>query len=108
MTSTPDLERVRELITRREGSAPEALRLEHRPLRGGLEGAAVDHVTARYTTPAGRARQARLVVKRLEGATAREASMYQHVVAGHADGVSPRLYAIERPAPGHAVLGSRP
>jgi hypothetical protein len=104
VTSAAELELVRGLITCREGSSPEALRLERRPLRGGLQAATVDHITARYQASTGRARQARLVIKRLQGTTAREATMYQHVVAGHADQISPRLYAVERPVPGEAVL----
>jgi hypothetical protein len=104
VTGGPDLEPLRELITRREGSLPAGLRFERRTLSGGLEAALVDQVTARYRTSTGRARLARIVIKRLDGPAAREAGVYQHVVAAHADQISPELYAVERPAPGHAVL----
>lgn len=81
---------------------PEELRLERHPLRGGPEAASVDHVTARYQGSEGHGRVVRMVVKRLEGATGREATVYERLVVPHAGELSPRVYAVERPAPGAA------
>jgi hypothetical protein len=94
---------VEALITRLDGALPEALHLERRPLTGGLEAAGVDHVTARYRT-GGRERRLAVVVKRLAGAAVREAAVYEQFVATHASEISPRLYAVEHGAAGHAVL----
>ena len=92
------------LITRVDGAPPDDLRLERVPLSGGLEAAGVDHVTARYRGRGDHERVFTVVVKRVAGLAAREAAVYERVVATHAGELSPRLLAAEHPAPGQAVL----
>jgi hypothetical protein len=99
-----DITAVRALIERVHAAPPGELRLQHRPLRGGLEAAAVTHVVARYRDARDRPRTFTFIVKHVVGAASREALVYQHLVTRHAGDFSPRLLALERPARGHAVL----
>jgi aminoglycoside phosphotransferase (APT) family kinase protein len=70
--------------------------IERKPLNGGREAAGVSLVTARYQTPTGRPRLLRFVVKHLTGRPAREAAVYEDLVAHHASELAPRLLAVER------------
>jgi hypothetical protein len=83
---------------------PGDLELQHQQLRGGLEAAAVSRVIARYRDRTGRRRVFTCVVKRVAGAAAREARVYQHLIATHAAGMAPRLLATHEPAADEAVL----
>jgi hypothetical protein len=74
------------------------------PLRGGLEATAVALVTARYHDRRGRPQATRLVVKQLTGRPVREALIYEHLVSVHAAHMSPRLLAVDRPAPDLTLL----
>jgi hypothetical protein len=56
------------------------LELRVKPLRGGLEATAVARVTASRRAPTGRVRTTTFVVKRLDGANAREARVYSNVL----------------------------
>jgi len=93
-----------ELIGRLLGGGPRTVRLERRALRGGLEAASIERVTARYEDARGRGRLATFVVKRLAGPATREARVYERLLASYAGDISPRVYTVERPAKGHAVL----
>lgn len=75
---------------------PRGLRLDVRALRGGLESAAVAEVTARFFDALDRPRSAAFVVKALEGTPAREADIYQHLVAPLGGEIAPALLGIER------------
>lgn len=83
---------------------PRELRLEVRALRGGLESAGVADVTARFSDVGGRPRSFRFVVKLLEGAPAREAAVYQHLVSGLATRIAPALLGIKQGEPQSCLL----
>ncbi len=99
-----DLASVSALLERLHDAGPRELRLEHRPLRGGLEAAGVARVVARYRDDRGRPRVFTLVMKRLAGVTVREALVYEHLVEPHASGFAPRLLATRPHAEQGAVL----
>ncbi len=80
---------VRALIEEQEPGAA-GLRLEVRPLRGGLESPAVLHVVARYADRRGRPRVRKLVVKALEPGGRREELVYRRLAATGAS-LAPRL-----------------
>lgn len=88
-------DRLAEFVTRSWGE-PRGLRLEVRALRGGLESAAVAEVTARFFDARDRPRSAAFVVKTLEGMPAREADIYQRLVAPLGGEIAPALLGIER------------
>ena len=88
----------------RSWGEPRGLRLEVRPLRGGLESAGVAEVTARFSDAQDRPRSTRFVVKALEGAPAREADIYQHLVSPLGNGIAPALLGIERDGPARCLL----
>lgn len=92
------------LIARRDGAPPARLRLRSQTLRGGLEADSLDRLTAHYVDPEGRDRTFAVVVKRLLGATAREAAVYEHVVTPHASDLAPHLHAVTHAAPERAVV----
>lgn len=102
--SARELTILRAILGRRDGSEPEHLQVERRPLRGGLEAADVERLSLRYVDAAGRERRRAVVSKRLIGATVREATVYERFVAGHAGEFAPHLHAVDRPGPGEAVL----
>ena len=95
---------VGDIIGRAHGAAPERLRITRRLLRGGLEAAGVERITARYRDREGRERVLRVVAKRLLGATSREAAVYERFTAPHAAALSPRLLAVDRAGPEQVVL----
>ncbi|HEU4697875.1 MAG TPA: phosphotransferase [Gemmatimonadales bacterium] len=96
---------IETLLTREHGAPVQELALERRPLRGGLEAASIELVAAAYRGPGGRAHRRKLVVKRLRGATAREALVYERLVSQPSvAAVAPRLLGVERPSAEEAVL----
>lgn len=83
---------------------PESLEISLRPLRGGLESAAVARVEVRFEDR-GRRSLFAFVAKRLDGRAVREASIYRVLVARQAADFAPGLLGAERlvhPAPGPA------
>lgn len=83
---------------------PRGLKLEVRPLRGGLESAGVAEVRARFSDDRDRPRYSGFVVKRLEGKPAREADVYQRLVSPLGGGIAPALLGIEREGPARCLL----
>lgn len=83
---------------------PRGLRLEIRLLNGGLESAGVAEVTARFFDARDRQRSDAFVIKALEGTPAREADIYQHLVAPLGGGIAPALLGIERDGPARCLL----
>ncbi|HEU4631280.1 MAG TPA: phosphotransferase [Gemmatimonadaceae bacterium] len=104
MTPTSRLAPVGAVIAHLDGRPPRQLRVERRVLRGGLEAAGVAQLSARYRDRHGRERVRRVVEKRLAGPSTREAAIYEAFVVSHVGDLSPRLLAVERVAPGRAVL----
>ena len=99
----PDVASVRAMLARMHDADPGELHLEHRALRGGLESASVTRLAVRYRDGLGKPRLQTMVMKRLAGQAAREASVYQALLSGCPE-VAPRLLAADRPAPDRAVL----
>lgn len=92
MKSSPrELASVSALLERLHDATPGELQLETQPLSGGLEAAGIARVVARFRDSCGRRQVFSLVVKRLKGATAREARIYQHLLSRYSDGLGPRL-----------------
>jgi hypothetical protein len=81
-------------VARERGVEPSAIRLEVKPLRGGLESAAVARVSARWTQPSRRPATLGFVAKRLEGDAIREANLYRSVLTPESD-LAPRLLGID-------------
>ena len=92
------------LLERMHDHPPRELHLQHRPLRGGLESAGVARVVARWLDRAGRRRVFTLVTKRLEGAAAREALVYEHLLTSHEHELAPRLLTADRRPGGPTML----
>jgi aminoglycoside phosphotransferase (APT) family kinase protein len=86
--------RLTTFVESRYGAAPESVRLNLRPLNGGLDSAAIAQVNAHYRRGSRREQAATFVVKRLDGDQRREAHVYQALVPS---GVAPapRLLAAE-------------
>jgi hypothetical protein len=95
---------IPELLERMQDGRPRELRLDRRPLRGGLEAAGIARVSARYVDCHGRRRLFTLAVKQLEGATTRETLVYERLVVVHAAELAPRLLASHQAGPGRTVL----
>ena len=95
---------VATLIERLDETRPNGVRIERRPLRGGLEAASVDRLEVRYRTRGSRDCVRSMVLKRLVGPATREAAVYEHFVAPQAGELSPDLLLVERRAPGEASL----
>ena len=96
-------DRLAAFVARHWGE-PRGLRLEVRPLRGGLESAGVAEVTARFSDAHDRPRSAVFVVKALEGTAAREPDIYQHLVSPLGGEIAPALLGIERDGPARCLL----
>lgn len=86
---------IEAVLTWHEGIPSGHLRVETRALRGGLEAASIEQITARYRDSRSRERVFRLVVKRLVGAAMREAAIYEQVVARHAADLAPRIFHVQ-------------
>ncbi|WP_274426700.1 aminoglycoside phosphotransferase family protein [Chelativorans sp. YIM 93263] len=94
---------VGDVIAARSGIRPRNLELE-RKVFGGTEAVETSLVTARYRDPRDRAATMRTVVKRLEGRPAREAAVYETLVANHAPEIAPELLATRRQGPDGAII----
>ncbi|MFC4175434.1 phosphotransferase [Microvirga sp. GCM10011540] len=95
MTTT--LERqdpVRTMLVRIAGEQMLQAQVDRQPFGGGMEASQVELVTARYRE-GGLPRLLRVVMKRLQGRPAREAAIYEGLVAHCASRISPRLLAVE-------------
>lgn len=79
-------------------------RADERPLRGGLEAVSVVRLTASFSDPRGREHRVPLVVKRLEGAAARELEVYQRLLGSHAAELAPQLLGARRSRAGVELL----
>jgi thiamine kinase-like enzyme len=102
--SSTQFRRINEILERLHGQPPRQLRLEVRALRGGLEALAVLRVKADFEDNRGRRRTLEIVVKRLDAAGAREASIYEKLVVKHVREIAPRLLAIDQQGNGRAIL----
>lgn len=74
--------------------------VDSKPLRGGIEASDVTLVTVRYRNQSNRPQVFRLVAKRLTGRPAREASIYQRLVAAYAWDLAPGFWRSRDPVPG--------
>lgn len=92
-----------DVIAARTGTTPGNLELERKPF-GGTEAVETALVTARYRDNRGRASTLRTVVKRLDGRPAREAAIYERLVAQHAAKIAPELLAVRRLGPDSAFI----
>ncbi len=95
---------VGDIIAARSGSFPQDLIIDRQRLGGGAEATEVALVTARYRTPRNRPTMLRVVVKQLDGRAAREALVYQRLVAAHAVQIAPELLAVESLGPDSALI----
>ncbi|HYO11880.1 MAG TPA: phosphotransferase [Thermoanaerobaculia bacterium] len=95
-------------VGRQAGGPVRELEMDIRPLRGGLESAAVARVGARFLDQRGKARLLSFVVKRLEGEPAREAEIYETLLGSLAPGFSPGLLGIDRMAADRCLLFLEP
>lgn len=91
------------LLEEASGAPVHDLRMEARPLRGGLESRAVVAITARFRDREGRPRLLRVVAKHLSGRALRELSVYGGLVERRAAEIAPRVLGIHV-APGRGVL----
>ncbi|MFC6488493.1 aminoglycoside phosphotransferase family protein [Nitratireductor sp. GCM10026969] len=97
---------VGDIIAARNGMPPKDLNLERnsRSSFGGAEAAGLAVVTARYRNRLDRPEMRRMVVKRLVGRPAREAAVYERLVAIHVPGMAPELLAVENDGPDSAII----
>ena len=89
-----DHERLAAFVRRRQEAGLGDLHLDVRPLRGGLQAAAVARVRARFVDGRGRRRSDVFVVKRLDGHAVREAAIYETLLAG-VGAPAPRLLGVD-------------
>lgn len=92
------LERTRQLLAHAHREIAD-LEVARSPLRGGLEAMQVALVVARFVDERGRTHVFRYVEKELRGRAAREALVYEHLLASRAQGLAPRLLGVFRHAP---------
>jgi len=105
MAARPDDTRlIGTFLHQLEGAPARRLRLKRRPLQGGLQAEAVLQVAAHFRGRLGHARSLTFVMKRLSGTAAREALVYERLVAAHARHLAPRLLSAERLAEEQWVL----
>ena len=95
---------IQKILEQLHGGPLRRLRIYARPLQGGLQSLAVLRLTADFHDRVGRRRRACLVAKRLDGAMAREAAIYQQFVAEHRHELAPRLFAVDQQSDGRSVL----
>jgi aminoglycoside phosphotransferase (APT) family kinase protein len=95
---------IDQLLQRIANGPARDIQIESKPLRGGSEASGVTLMTVRYRNPSHRQQMIRLVAKQLTGRPAREAMVYQHLVAAHARDLAPRLLAVERTGPEDVLL----
>jgi hypothetical protein len=94
---------VTKIITGLSGET-EKCTLEEERLGAGAEATNVSLVTARYRDQQGSRKMLRVVVKRLDGRPAREAVVYERLIARYPAKIAPELFAVERLAPSSACL----
>jgi LysR family transcriptional regulator (chromosome initiation inhibitor) len=94
---------VGEIIAARTGTPPRNLKLERKRF-GGAEATETALLTARYRDRRDRPAMLRMVVKRLDGRPAREARVYENLVADHAAGIAPELLKVKTLGPDSAVI----
>jgi Ser/Thr protein kinase RdoA (MazF antagonist) len=94
---------VGEIIAARTGTPPRNLKLERKRF-GGAEATETALLTARYRDRRDRPAMLRMVVKRLDGRPAREARVYESLVADHAPGIAPELLKAKTLGPDSAVI----
>jgi aminoglycoside phosphotransferase (APT) family kinase protein len=87
-------EHLEDLVARAVDRPLRTVTITERPLRGGIEGALVTELVARYVDAAGRPGLLRLVAKHLSAATAREAAVYERVVGPHVASLGPPLVGV--------------
>jgi aminoglycoside phosphotransferase (APT) family kinase protein len=92
-TKTSRLDEIATLLQPLLGARNGSLRLETRPLRGGLDSAGVSQITARFDAE-GRQRSRRLVLKRLVGSQTREARVYAEVLVAMGSSLAPVVTAV--------------
>jgi Phosphotransferase enzyme family len=97
-TAGLDSRRIAAFVAREHHVPASTVSLDMRPLRGGLESAAVARVSARWTQPTGRASSMTFVAKRLEGDAQREAELYRVHLQTEAE-LAPRLIGVEKVGP---------
>lgn len=109
MKDIPGLDNVRlkVFVERHLGEDPQGLRLEIKPLRGGLESPGVARVTARYRNSRG-PRRFEFVVKVLEGEASREADVYEGFVSQVEGEIAPALYGVDWLGPDRCLLFLEP
>lgn len=95
---------LQSLIAEHHRVPPEQVRAERRPLAGGFESAGIEQLSVRYRTGGESDRVMAVVVKRLEGASEREAAIYESVIASLAGEFAPRLHAVDREDAGRTLL----
>lgn len=99
-------EHLPHVVARIIGATPQSISIVERPLRGGLEGAAVTAFVARLVRPDGRPATLRIVAKHLSKALMREAAVYERLVARHVPSLAPRVLATVPDAGGAIVFMS--
>jgi hypothetical protein len=95
---------IQQLLTKLVGRPSIDALIDAKPLSGGREASEILLVTARYRAGTSRLRMLRFIAKRLEGRPAREAAIYESLVASHAGELAPQLLAVERPGADAAIL----
>jgi aminoglycoside phosphotransferase (APT) family kinase protein len=88
-----DREQLEALVARALGHEPPSIEVAERPLRGGIDGASVVELVARFVDARGRRGILRVVAKHLRGAAVREAAVYERLLSRHAPAVAPPLLA---------------
>jgi hypothetical protein len=97
-----DPRRIAAFAAHNYGRAPEYVRLEMRPLNGGLRNSGVALVRLRFACAPGRPRA--FVVKRLTGRDCRELHAYEALLHRSAPDIAPRLLGAERAGPDEVYL----
>lgn len=108
MDSCFDREALTAFVGRQVGETARGLEMDIRPLHGGLESSAVARVGARFLDGQGRPRLFHFVVKHLQGTPAREAEIYETLVASAARDFSPAFLGSERLESGRCLLFLEP
>ena len=89
---------------RQYGADRSALKLQVRPLRGGLQAAAIARVRAQVAGDGGASRRFDFVVKRLDGELCREATAYQALQRAPGGVPAPRLLEVAHVDPATCYL----
>nr|WP_246742577.1 aminoglycoside phosphotransferase family protein [Microvirga splendida] len=104
MTGSELQKPLEEFLQRFSNETLQDLTIESKLLHGGAEAAAVQLVDLRYRDNRGCRRSLRVVVKHLQGRPAREAAIYESLVAAHAPGLAPALLHVDRTGADQAIL----